>query len=409
MKVNKYFPFVFVYFFFNSFLLPFGLTYTTLLAPLFYAWILLTRKKDVLLPFLFILLPFVIADLFFIKVEQESFYLSLLNIVMVYISCQAVYTFFKVYPEPESVFRKLLIINFVFCLIAIVLYFTPWYDGVWAEQTVTKGVSKFRRLKLFTYEPSYYATLFVPVFGFYLFQYALGKNTIRSSWLLLMIFLPYVLSFSIGVDAALLIAGVMTFLLFFKQLATRRRVVNAMITLFFFLGAAMVILVLFFRHNPLFTRIINFFAGDDTSGSGRTSDAFIIAGQLLREKSEFWGIGIGQIKIAGAEIIRSFYLYPPDRPVAIPNATAETLAVFGWIGLLLRIGIEVFLFFYTRVWRNYYRMFLFLFIFIYQFTGSFITNIAEYVIWILAFTNIFKQFDTGAWQKNTGRIQGASS
>lgn len=39
---------------------------------------------------------------------------------------------------------------------------------------------------------------------------------------------------------------------------------------------------------------------------------------------------------------------------------------------------------------------LFIFMFIYQFVGSFATNLAEYVIWILAFTNVFRQFDVKA-------------
>jgi hypothetical protein len=79
--------------------------------------------------------------------------------------------------------------------------------------------------------------------------------------------------------------------------------------------------------------------------------------------------------------------------VAIPNVTAETLTIFGFAGLLIRFAIEIGLFFYTKVWKNYYRLLLFLFMFVYQFGGSFITNVAEYVIWILAFTNVFKQFD----------------
>ncbi len=76
--------------------------------------------------------------------------------------------------------------------------------------------------------------------------------------------------------------------------------------------------------------------------------------------------------------------------------SAETLAVFGWVGFFLRFVVEIFLFFYTKVWTNYYRLLLFFFMFIYQFTGSFITNVAEYVIWILAFTNVFNQFDVKA-------------
>jgi hypothetical protein len=89
-----------------------------------------------------------------------------------------------------------------------------------------------------------------------------------------------------------------------------------------------------------------------------------------------------------------------DFIASIPNAAAETLAIFGWAGLILRIGIELFFFFLTKVWTNYYRLLLFLFVFIYQFTGSFITNVAEYVIWILAFTNVFHQFDVKAGAKN---------
>jgi hypothetical protein len=148
-----------------------------------------------------------------------------------------------------------------------------------------------------------------------------------------------------------------------------------------------------FPDNILFVRVGNIIAGNDSSGRGRTSEAFILAKKLLLMKSGTWGIGIGQIKVIGTQVIRDFYLYPPEYSnIAIPNVTAETLALFGWVGLALRFFLELFFFFYTRVWKNYYRLMLFLFIFFYQFTGSFITNVAEYVIWILAFTEAFPQF-----------------
>jgi hypothetical protein len=154
------------------------------------------------------------------------------------------------------------------------------------------------------------------------------------------------------------------------------------------------IMIIFFPDNIFFLRIENIFTGADSSGRGRTYEAFILADKMLAEKSQLWGIGLGQVKLLGAEIIRDFYLYPMDYTVfTIPNAAAETLAIFGWIGFSLRIFIEIALFFYTKVWTNYYRLLLFLFIFLYQFTGSFITNIAEYVIWILAFTNVFSQYN----------------
>lgn len=151
--------------------------------------------------------------------------------------------------------------------------------------------------------------------------------------------------------------------------------------------AVLVVGVVFFPDNILFVRIANVVTGKDPSGKGRTLDAFWLASQLLEQKSYWWGIGPGQIKILGLDLIRNFYGYSQGHVrVAIPNAAAETLAIFGWVGFLVRIGIEWFFFFYTRVWTNYYRLLLFLFIFIYQFTGSFITNVAEYVIWIMAFT-----------------------
>jgi hypothetical protein len=393
MKINKYFPFVFIYFFVNSVALPFGLTYTALLAPFFYVWILVTRRKELLLPFITILSPFVLIQVLFVGVDVNMYFTSLINLLLVYIFCQAAYTFFKVCKDPERIFRQLLIINFVLCLAAIVIYFTPYYKILWIEQNLTQGIINFKRMKLFTYEASYYATLFTPIFFFFLLQYLLRQNTIRNGWLLLMIFLPYVLSFSLGVISCIIIAGFFTWIWHFSELTKKRRVLNSIVSTGAAAGAGMTFVVLFFRHNPLFIRIGNILSGNDLSGKGRTLDAFILAERMLNEKDKYWGIGLGQVKILGEDIIRNFYQYPPNYPVAIPNAMAETLAIFGWTGFVLKLSLELFLFFYTRVWNNYYRMMLFFFIFIYQFTGSFITNIAEYVIWILAFTNVFKQFD----------------
>jgi len=392
MSINKYFPFVFIYFFVNSVALPFGLIYTSLLAPIFYTWILLTRKKDVLLPCLAVLLPFVIAHLFLVGVDQPTYFTSLLNLLLVYISCQAVYTFFKLCNDPEQIFRQIFVINSILCVVAAVIYFTPFYSLMWAEQEFTSGITEFLRMRMFTYEPSYYATLFTPIFFFFFLQYMFELNTIRKGWLLPMLILPYFLSFSIGVMGCIILSVLFTWLIYFPKLTAKRRILNSIITGGVILGFVLVVVVLFFRHNPLFTRIGNIFGGEDLSGKGRTRDAFILAAQMLEENNKYWGIGLGQIKIAGADIVRSYYKYSPDYPVTIPNATAETWAIFGWIGLIIRLGVEIFLFFFTTVWKNYYRLLLFLFIFFYQFTGSFITNIAEYVIWIMAFSNIFPQF-----------------
>ncbi|WP_276501958.1 hypothetical protein [Terrimonas pollutisoli] len=393
IKINKYFPFAFIYFFINAVALPFGLTYMALLAPFFYIWVLLKRKKEILLPFIVILLPFVIIHITVVGVELKSYTISLLNLLLVYVFCQAVYTFLCVCKDVEKIFRWILVLNFICCLVAIPLYFTPYYHVLWDEQILTEGVGRLRRLKLLTYEPSYYALLFTPFFFFYLLQFFLKQNKLAGSLLLFMLFLPYLLSFSIGVMASVLFALFFTWISYFKRLTSKRRITNAIITGVTVVAGAMLVLILFFRHNQLFTRISNIFSGTDTSGKGRTIDAFILAGKMLNGKNEYWGIGLGQVKIAGNSIISNYYLYNMDFVATIPNAVAETMAIFGWVGVSIRILIEVALFFFTSVWKNYYRLSLFLFMFIYQFTGSFITNIAEYVIWILAFTNVFRQFD----------------
>lgn len=400
MNVNKYFPFAFIYFFINSLALPFGLTYTALLAPLFYVWILLVRKREVILPFIAILAPFIILHITVVRVEEDAYMISLLNLLLVYIFCQAVYTFLLVCQDIEKIFRLLLIINFIACLIAIPFYFSSYFPVFWDEQDITKGVGKLRRLRLFTYEPSYYAFLLSPLFFFFLLQYFFRQNKVRGGILLVMLFVPYLFSFSLGVMGSIFLSLLLTWIIYFRRLTGKKRIINVIIAGAFSIISVMIVLVLFFRDNPIFRRIGNIFSGQDTSGKGRTVDAFTLAVKMLEQNNAYWGIGLGQIKIKGDDVIRDYYLYNMDIVVTLPNAAAETLAIFGWVGFSTRILVELFLFFYTRVWTNYYRLLLFLFVFIYQFTGSFITNIAEYVIWILAFTNVFPQFDVTARKRS---------
>jgi hypothetical protein len=173
----------------------------------------------------------------------------------------------------------------------------------------------------------------------------------------------------------------------------KKRVINIITLLTVFIVPLLIGIIILYPENTLLLRLNNIFSGNDLSGKGRTFDAFVLGNKLLDQKSYLWGIGLGQIKVIGDDIIRDFYLYPLDYDIiAIPNAAAETLAIFGWLGLVLRLLVQLVMFFYTKVWTNYYRLFLFVFMFLYQFTGSFITSLAEYLIWILAFTEVFPRF-----------------
>jgi hypothetical protein len=391
--MSKYFPVVFIYFFINSFGLPFGLTYMALLSPLLYVWVVLIRRQEVLWPFMLALTPVVLIQLS-LGVDAKSYFVSLLNITLVYLFCQAAYTFFIKCQHPEKIFHQLLIINFVCCIIAIPLFFTPYSELLWTKQFITTGTDEVTRLSLLTYEPSYYALLFTPLFFYFLLQLIFYRNSINGWLLLVMLLLPLVLSFSLGVISAIAVALVISFVVHFKTFIRNKRFVNLAGVAVVSSVAALLTGLIFFPDNILFVRIGNVLSGKDSSGKGRTFEAFWLAGELLAKKSYWWGIGAGQIKILGFELIRDFYGYSYDTVrVAIPNAAAETLALFGWVGFVVRILTECVLFVYTKVWRNYYRLLLFVFIFVYQFTGSFITNVAEYVVWIIVFTPVFKEYD----------------
>jgi hypothetical protein len=393
MKVNKYLVFALIFFFVNSVGLPIGISYMALLSPLLYWWVLTARKKEVLLPFFIALLPFVVLQVLS-DVEMKSYLTSLAYYITVYIFAQAAYTFLLKAPDLNAIFRKILVINFIFCLIAIPLYFTPFYDLLWIEQYLTNGVNNFRRFKLFTYEASYYSTLFVPIFFYYFFRIILRQNRGNSWLLLVMITLPILLSFSLGVITAMTLAVLLTFGFHPLKLFSKRRTISLLSLVVGGTMLCLLVMTVFFPGNALFVRIGNIFSGQDLSGKGRTTDSFFLADRILGMRHHLWGVGAGQIKIVGNFIVREFYAYPNGYDViGIPNAVAETWVVFGWAGLLLRMGAEIFFFFRTRVWTNYFRLALFLFIFVYQFSGSFITSQAEYLIWLLAFVNVFPQFD----------------
>jgi hypothetical protein len=392
MAINKYFPFAFVYFFANSVGLPYGLTYMTLLCPFFYFWVVAKQKKEPLLPFLLLLSPFILIHLSN-GVDVKAYFFSFLNVIGVYMFCRAVYLFARNVTNPEKIFDKLLYINFILCLIAIPFYFTKYYHFFWIEQFLTQGITAFRRLKMFTYEASYYATLFIPIFYFYFLQLLFNQNRIKFFRLTIMITLPLIMSFSLGVISAVLFSVMFLFLVYAKLLIKKKRIFWLVILSVTSVIAGVVFLLAFFPDNVLFVRIGNIFSGNDSSGKGRTFEAFHLARLISAMKSEYWGIGFGQLKIIGEQTIRDFYNYDANYVISIPNTTAETVLMLGWVGLGIRIFVELFLFIYTKVWTNYYRFLLFFFIFIYQFTGSFITNITEYVIWILAFTNMFSQYD----------------
>lgn len=398
MKVDKYLLIALIYFFFNSFALPEGLTYTLLLTPLFYWWIRTQGGKQIEVKFLLFSVPFFLAH--FLQGIVFAYYAkSVVLLAMIYIFAYAVHLYFKRNRGIEKVFTQILLINFAFTLVAIVLFFSPYREVLWTVRHLTREIQAFPRLQLLTYEPSYYSTLLVPIILYFLTKLLYKPYKLKTAlvWLGLM-FIPLILSFSLGVISTLVISLGIFFLIHNRHLLHNKRILVIMTTLVVIIVGTAVILLIVYPENPLYKRISNLFTGKDSSGQGRTTDALMLSYLIAKEKSLAFGAGLGQIKVLGETVIRNYYHYAGNdiRITRIPSALGETLGTFGFVGLILRFGLQYYLFFKTRVLDNYYRTMVFLYIFLYQLTGSFLTNPAEYVLWAIAFTPCCFYFDRKA-------------
>jgi hypothetical protein len=388
VTINKYLPIAILYFFFNSFLLPHGLLYTAILTPLFILWLLKYSSVFYLVIFFLLTLPFVYVHISN-GVHLPYYIKSYLLLFTVYVFCVAFYQFAKVCTSIRSLFRQLLLINVFFLFIALVALFIPaLVDRFWYVTQVTSRTVDLPRLKMLSYEPSYYSILFVPIVMYYYLKIFLlkGKNVFL---VLLLTTVPLLLSLSFGIILGLVLALVFLFISDVKLFSLRQRV-----PFYFLVGIALImvsfiVILKVYPDNLFFVRMANVFEGRDNSFKGRTFDSFYLGWKIAAEKSLVFGSGPGQTKLIGLEFFKEFYNQP-----RFVNSVGDTLAVFGLLGVFIRLAIELYFFFTTRVYLNFYRLGLFIFVFIYQFTGSFLTNIAEYVIWILAFSpHVFKEFD----------------
>lgn len=385
--------FAILIFFFNSFLLPEGVTLVLLLTPV-WAYILYQQSRLHIVPF--ILFPlFVYAIIHLIQgVEVVHYFRSLLIICGLTTFLVMSYSYFNNDAiNWDLIFKDIAILNIFLAVISLCLLRFPTINSiVWYKIPVSKNIN-LPRLKLFTEEASHYSFFFAPI-AIYFYSRPLFFKTTGAALTLFIVTLPLIISFSLGVLACIGVSFLAILVLYSKRIFTtpRKRI---------WLGAAIIaaaiLLLLAWRFdpgNPLFLRIHNIFNGDDTSARGRTYEAFILANKIIAQKSALWGIGLGQLAHMGREIIIQYYYYfNIPAVIRIPNASAETIIFFGYAGLILRLSIEVWLFIATRVYVNPYRMWLFLFVFIYQFTGSYITDTAEYLVWIIAFSTIFPEYE----------------
>ena len=406
LQVNRYLPIAVLYFFLNSFLLPHGLLYTALLTPFFLVWLYNSYVFNYVWLFFLVSIPYAAIHLMN-GIEPISYLKSYALIFTVFVFSLSFYQFLRVCKTLPALFKSIVLINLFFVLIALFTLTIPKLQSLfWHVSEITPGVEAFKRLKMLTYEASYYSFLLVPIALYYYLKMLL--LSLPNRWFVFwLITIPLLLSLSFGVIAAILLTLILLICSDIKVLTFRRKFPLYVISGVIFFCCLLFVLIHFFPNNIIFVRISNIFQGRDTSFSGRTFDSLYLGWKLAEQKSILFGCGPGQIKIVGIDLFRDYYNYAYFTPqqVAVPNSFGDTLATFGLSGVIIKLSLEAYFFFKTRVYTNFYRLSLFLFIFVYQFTGSYLTNIAEYVIWIMAFfPPLFKEFDKGNIHKKVNLV-----
>lgn len=380
-----------LFFFFNSLFLPQGLLYTDLLTPLFLWWLFKHYKLHLLIYFFIFTTPFILIH-FHYNAEPYYYYRSYIMFFTAVVFAVCFYVSIKENYPLDTIFRKILIVNFILFVMALGALGSPAFEKTfWYLKQISPGAASFPRLKLFTYEASYYSLLFAPVAVYFYLRLLLFK-TRHAFLLLLMVTLPLLFSMSYGVIACIGMTLLSLICLRSKLFLRKKSVQHFLLFGILITVIGLVTLLKADPGNPLFFRIQNIFTGRDTSFRGRTYESFILAMKILKEKSILFGVGLGQVKIIGVPVFKQYYGYLAPI-VRIPNTLSDTMATYGIVGLAIRIFFTIFFFFKCKVWKNYYQLAMFIFMFTYQFTGSFMTNVVEYVIWVLAFTPSFKEFD----------------
>lgn len=391
-------------FFFNTFLMPQGISLTLLLAPV---WLFRLARDGRTSGLKYLLLFFGFYACIHLINGADVFYYTLSDLMLFAntVFCLAIWPWLQRKDLSfDRLLRQLVVLNFIFCLISIPLLWIPALRPlVWYEMSMSEGIRVIPRLKLFTYEASHYSYLIAPLV-IYFFVKALWDG-FRKEWrMLFLLFIPLVLSLSFGVLACLGLSGLIILFFFFGRIfnsPARRLLLVAVPAL---IVGALILLWYFYPDNLLFVRLQNMWQGKDTSARGRTYESFILADMIVSAKSWLFGIGPGQLKLEGRSVIIQYYFYSviPD-VIRIPNACAETIVCFGYVGFALRILAQIFFAIRCRIQRNPFQLWLFLFLFIFQFTGSFITNWVEYVYWMLCFAPVFANY-TASSSRNCNQI-----
>jgi len=377
-RISKTYLLLVLFVFFNTAGLPHGLYYTTLLSPALYVYLIKHGHHYILSKFF---LPIIVLSVIHFasnEIQPVDYAQTAALYFFIYLTIYYLKVLLQKEQDLNSVFASVIRINFVLTILALFVLYTDMANMLWMTKVISKGFTEMSRLKMFVYEPSYYSTLMAPFFVYAFVQYT-AVASVQSAIRLLLIVIPLFLSFSLGVLTALTVASVVGMFYF------SRRIFAKPIMLFLAFLFVIGFIVILNTDNLLTARFANVLSGDDSSGNHRVFESTLV-GYYIAQSTDLWfGSGFGQTKYFAPVFFDQFHVNVElDR---LTNSVANTLAASGIIGILIRFSVEFILFFRTRVHASLFRLILFIHMFIYQFTGSFLTNLAEYFIWMLAFSS----------------------
>jgi hypothetical protein len=383
--------FVFL-FFFNRVGLPFGISFDMLLTPFLLFFIFTEKALKYVYKTMGVLLVFGVIH-FFSGVYFKAFVVSNLVFFTLLIGVVSFYLRAKRIDFFDEIIRRITQLNGIFTIIALLMLFFLKSTYLWHLVPYTSNAEALPRLKLFTEEASHYSFLLLPIFYYWLYH-CMQNFSWRTFGYFVSIVLSLLLSFSLGVLIVIVLTLFILILIYSRSILQHPRYRQL-----FLLGLVAIVSIgwfvyYFFPINPLTIRMSNLMNGLDTSGRGRTYESFEIAWRVLQLNYPLTGIGLGQFKIIGRDVLLYYYKYHTiPAIVRLPNALAETLVAFGILGALFRLLFQVYFAIKGTIFNNIFQTSLFFSLFIYQFTGGFLFHSFEYYFWVLAFTPIFKNFD----------------
>ncbi len=378
----------YIFYLFNTAGLPFGFNWSNLLSPILLVYLFLNNKIKIVLLFLLVLLIYLLlqytTEPYPGFIELNSFFLSSGYFFTSIISMLYFYFFLQkkyLLGEVETIFKNLLIINALFTIIALIVYFTPFQDYMWG---ISKNINIDGqvRLKMFFSEPAHYGYISMPLLLYVTFKVVLLKQY-QYVLLFFMTFLSAWLCQSTGTLGALFLALVIS-LIVYARLIFKRYLLQI------FSIIMLIVFVLSFFGDRLLSRLDKVVAGEDHSGQVRVVFSTLSGYYLIEKYNIYFGVGFGQAKNYVTQYTHKFHGYKSDR---LPSSFASTISTVGLVGIFLKYLTLFFFMIRYSVYSNIFQLTVFFYVLIYGFTGGWLLNTYELYLWALAFLKIFPEFE----------------